>query len=49
MVTTDKPKRENERTSSMPGIVAIVCSTGNVTKRSISPAAKEGEDVMTCT
>ena len=33
----------------MPGMVAIVCSTGKVTKRSISSALEEAAVVTTCT
>ena len=46
MVTTLNPKRLKERISSISGIVAIVCSTGKVTKRSISSAPDDG-DVVT--
>ena len=49
MVTTLSPKRLNERISSIPGVVAIDCSTGNVTKRSMSSAPDEGETVTICT
>jgi len=49
MVTTDRPKREKERISSIFGMVAIVISMGNVIKRSTSCAASVGDDVITCT
>lgn|GEM_PF-6270186 len=49
MVTTERPKRENECTSTRPGMVAIACSTGKETRRSMSPAASEGATVYTTT
>ena len=49
MVTTERPKRENERTSCTSGMVAMACSMGNVTSRSTSGAPSEGVWVMTCT
>src|SRR5215212_1987470 len=49
IVTSDNPKRENERMSSMFGMLAIVCSTGNVISRSTSWAANVGVTVITIT
>ncbi len=45
----ESPKREKERISLMPGILTIVCSTGNVTNCSTSCAAKVGDMVITIT
>ena len=49
MVMTDRPKREKERTSSRPGMVATLCSTGKDTSRSMSLAASDGATVYTIT
>ena len=49
IVTTDKPYREIERTSSTWGIPDIDRSTGKVTYCSISKGEREGAEVMTCT
>src|SRR5258706_8223298 len=49
MVTTERPNLENDLISVMFGIVAIVCSTENVTSRSTSGAARDGDTVKTRT
>lgn len=46
---TERPKREMERISFNPGILALACSIGNVTSLSTSGAANVGDTVITCT
>ena len=49
IVTSDNPKRENDRCSIIPGILIVVCSIGKVISLSISAAPKDGEGVITKT
>jgi len=48
-VICEKPNFETDRTSLRPGSPLIDCSSGNVTRRSISSGESEGAVVFTVT